>query len=80
MKKLSFPLKMTIYPEPNGPADVTIFETREALEREVARLSGGSAEDAAKLTDDLLRGDTVSIASGEAEWTLHADEDPTMQT
>ncbi len=80
MKNLTFPLKVTLYQEPAGPSEIKIFESRDALEAEVARLAGGSAANAQRLVEDILRGDSVSVETGEAEWTLHADEDPTMQT
>ena len=77
MKTLN-PLKVTMYKEPVGPSEISIFESRDALEAAIARLSEGA--DAARLAQDVLRGDSVSVDTGEAEWTLHADEDPTMRT
>ena len=78
METLSFPLKVTLYKEPAGPSEIRIFEFQEALEAAVARLSEGA--DAARLAQDVLRGEGVSVDTGEAEWMLHADEDPTMRT
>ena len=68
-----------MYKEPAGPSEIEIFESREALEAAIARLAREGA-DAARLAQDVLRGDSVSLDTGEAEWTLHADEDPTMRT